>query len=70
MLLELTHKEAQELQQALDVYLAEMDFEVARTHKRDYRHGLVVDREVLLALRRRLEALTGREQPDVVGESH
>ncbi|MGC4115477.1 MAG: hypothetical protein QM765_12910 [Myxococcales bacterium] len=66
MLLELTNKDARELQQALEIYLAEMDFEVARTEEREYRHDLVVDREVLEALKARVEALLRLEEPDVV----
>ncbi len=69
MLLELTNREAQELRQALEIYLAEMDFEVARTHERKYRHGLVVDRELLETIKARVEALLRLQEPDAVAET-
>ncbi|HEY3446931.1 MAG TPA: hypothetical protein VGK67_11230 [Myxococcales bacterium] len=69
MLLELTNREALELQQALHIYLEEMDFEVARTDRKEYREGLVIDRESLEGLKRRVDALLRLEEPDVVAES-
>ena len=61
MLLDLTTREAQELERALNVYLVEMDFEVARTDRREYRHDLMVDREALGEVRRRIEAMLARD---------
>lgn len=69
MKLELTKSELQGLKRALDVYLAQQDFEVARTHKREYRHDLVLDHEVLEALRQRIALVlepTPSEAPAVV----
>ncbi|MBI5543946.1 MAG: hypothetical protein HY901_08675 [Deltaproteobacteria bacterium] len=62
MNLELSGTEALELKRALDIYLAEQAFEVARTHERKYRHDLVVDNDALEAIRKRLEQEIATQQ--------
>lgn len=63
MILELSRTEASELKRALDIYLSEQAFELARTRQREYRHDLVIDQNALEGLRRRLNEHLAAEPP-------
>ncbi|HLU66310.1 MAG TPA: hypothetical protein VKZ63_08530 [Kofleriaceae bacterium] len=62
MNLHLTAGEARLLLEALDRYLPELEFELARVKRERYRHDLVELDEVLLRLRERLARCAGSEE--------
>jgi len=72
MQLTISTEEAQALREALDVYLPELDFELARTEKHPLEHVLRVRYDRLVALRDRVSAAqaAGDLSPDLAGEAN
>ena len=62
MTLQLTTAQALELSAALANYLQELEFEIARTDEKAFRHDLRTRADLLEEIRRRLDAARSAEE--------